>query len=44
MLVTADRAMYAAKAAGRRRVAIWADGETCVRAHIDGARPLVDVA
>lgn len=34
LMLAADRALYAAKAAGRRRVAVWEDGATRVAAHI----------
>jgi diguanylate cyclase (GGDEF)-like protein len=34
LLLAADRALYAAKAAGRRRVAVWEDGVARVEAHI----------
>jgi diguanylate cyclase (GGDEF)-like protein len=34
LLLVADRALYAAKAAGRRRVAIWDDGVTRVEAKL----------
>ncbi len=34
LLLVADRALYAAKTAGRRRVAVWSDGETRVAAHM----------
>jgi diguanylate cyclase (GGDEF)-like protein len=34
LLLVADRALYAAKAAGRRRVAVWQDGETRVEAQL----------
>jgi diguanylate cyclase (GGDEF)-like protein len=40
LLLVADRALYAAKAAGRRRVAVWEDGVTRVEAHMTDARPL----
>ena len=36
LLLVADRALYAAKAAGRRRVAVWEDGATHVEAHMGG--------
>jgi diguanylate cyclase (GGDEF)-like protein len=39
LMLVADRALYAAKAAGRRRVAVWEDGETRVEAHISGGPP-----
>jgi diguanylate cyclase (GGDEF)-like protein len=41
MLVAADRALYAAKAAGRRRVAVWQDGATHVGVRMDAERPLI---
>jgi diguanylate cyclase (GGDEF)-like protein len=41
LLLVADRALYAAKAAGRRRVAVWEDGRTHVEAHISDGRALV---
>jgi diguanylate cyclase (GGDEF)-like protein len=45
LLVAADRAMYAAKGAGRRRVAVWEDGATRVSAHLRGERELaIDAA
>ena len=47
LLVAADRALYAAKAAGRRRVAVWEEGATRVGAHmdaVDGDRALVGAA
>jgi len=40
LLLVADRALYAAKAAGRRRVAVWEDGATRVEAHMTAERPL----
>jgi diguanylate cyclase len=40
LLVAADRALYAAKAAGRRRVAVWKDGSTSVGAHMEGLEPV----
>ena len=40
LLLVADRALYAAKAAGRRRVAVWEDGATRVDAHMTAQRPL----
>jgi diguanylate cyclase (GGDEF)-like protein len=45
LLLVADRALYAAKSAGRRRVAVWQDGEVRVEAHLSGERELaVDAA
>ena len=41
MLVAADCALYAAKAAGRRRVAMWQDGATHVGVRMDAERPLI---
>jgi hypothetical protein len=38
LMLVADRALYAAKAAGRRRVAVWEDGATRIAAHIRGGR------
>jgi diguanylate cyclase (GGDEF)-like protein len=40
MMVAADRALYAAKAAGRRRVAVWEHGAARVGAHLPGEREL----
>jgi hypothetical protein len=37
-MLAADRALYAAKTAGRRRVAVWEDGATRVAAQIPGGR------
>ncbi|MHB8235101.1 MAG: GGDEF domain-containing protein [Solirubrobacteraceae bacterium] len=36
LLLVADRALYAAKEAGRRCVAVWQDGQTRVEARMDG--------
>jgi diguanylate cyclase (GGDEF)-like protein len=41
LMLVADRALYAAKAAGRRRVAVWEDGRTHVEAHISEQSALV---
>ncbi len=41
LMLVADRALYAAKAAGRRRVAVWEDGRTRVEAHISEQSALV---
>jgi PleD family two-component response regulator len=41
LLLAADRALYAAKAAGRRRVAAWEDGRTHVEAYISDGRTLL---
>jgi diguanylate cyclase (GGDEF)-like protein len=40
LLLVADRALYAAKAAGRRRVAVWQNGATRVESHMSGERAL----
>lgn len=40
LLLVADRALYAAKAAGRRRVAVWDEGATRVEAHMAEQRSL----
>ncbi len=39
LMLVADRALYAAKAAGRRRVAAWKDGAARVEARISGGPP-----
>ncbi|HTZ88056.1 MAG TPA: GGDEF domain-containing protein [Solirubrobacteraceae bacterium] len=39
LMLLADRALYAAKAAGRRRVAAWEGGTARVEAHISGEPP-----
>ena len=45
LLLVADRALYAAKEAGRRCVAVWQDGQTRVEARMDGEPVLAaDVA
>jgi diguanylate cyclase (GGDEF)-like protein len=41
LLVAADRALYAAKSAGRRQVAVWEDGSIRVGAHMNSPRPVV---
>jgi diguanylate cyclase (GGDEF)-like protein len=41
LLLVADRALYAAKQAGRRRVAVWEAGTTRVEAHLEQGRALV---
>jgi diguanylate cyclase (GGDEF)-like protein len=40
LLLVADRALYAAKAAGRRRVAVWQDGATRIESCMGAERPL----
>ncbi len=40
LMLVADRALYAAKAAGRRRVGVWEAGETRIEAHMSGERAL----
>ena len=42
LLLVADRALYAAKAAGRRCVGVWRDGATCVEAQMPAAVPSID--
>jgi diguanylate cyclase (GGDEF)-like protein len=42
LLLVADRALYAAKAAGRRCVGVWRDGSTHVEAQLPAAAPSVD--
>ncbi len=41
LLVAADRALYGAKAAGRRRAAVWEHGTIRVRGRMDHVEPLV---
>jgi diguanylate cyclase (GGDEF)-like protein len=41
LMLVADRALYAAKAAGRKRVAVWEDGHARVEAHISEQSALV---
>jgi diguanylate cyclase (GGDEF)-like protein len=41
LLLAADRALYAAKQAGRRRVAVWEGGATHVEAHMKPERALL---
>jgi diguanylate cyclase (GGDEF)-like protein len=41
LLLVADRALYAAKQAGRRRVAVWQGGATRVEAHLEREQPLI---
>jgi diguanylate cyclase (GGDEF)-like protein len=41
LLLVADRALYAAKQAGRRRVAVWEDGSTHVEAHLERKQPAI---
>ena len=42
LLLVADRALYAAKAAGRRCVGVWRDGATRVEAQMPAAVPSID--
>jgi diguanylate cyclase (GGDEF)-like protein len=42
LLLVADRALYAAKAAGRRCVGVWRDGATHVEAQLHAAAPGTD--
>jgi hypothetical protein len=42
LLLVADRAVYAAKAAGRRCVGVWRDGSTRVEAQMPAAVPSID--
>jgi diguanylate cyclase (GGDEF)-like protein len=41
LLLVADRALYAAKQAGRRRVAVWDGGATRVQANLERGKPLI---
>jgi PleD family two-component response regulator len=40
LLVAADRALYAAKAAGRRRVAVWERDSIAIGSPLDGVGQL----
>jgi predicted signal transduction protein with EAL and GGDEF domain len=44
LLLVADRALYAAKTAGRRCVGVWRDGSTRVEAQMPAAVPSIDQA